>query len=442
MSHNPDRTGIGVFQTEESEFLAHCLDLFTPPSTENSLLHGKTIEHNTINSINDSGPYEFLLPSHAYNEYTYLPLTRLEGEIKVKKSDNSVLAAADDVAPVNLFPNSLFRQIECELNGIQISDISSPTYPYKAYIETVLSYGKDAKGSHLQAGFFYDDAAGKQDVNAKSESNSFTKRNSFIAASKSLYFSTPLHIDFFHSERLLPPGCNLKVKLIRSSDNFSLIAKTGEYKIKIVDLKLYTRKIIVHDSIVSKHGKLFDKHNAIFPTPSSRIKTYVITSGLSAQTIPNIFRGKLPRQIIICMTNADGYNGDLTKNPFSFGHFNVNYIALKVNGSTIPSTVFQPNFSGGKYVREYRHFLDSCGIAHDDTSNHISLKEFGNGKTFFAYDLTPDMCNSYHRHAESTGYIDLDLQFSSPLSATVQVLVYGVFNTLIEINASRFPIIN
>ena len=405
MSHNPDRTGIGALNTDESEFLAHSLDLFSRPPIESSLLHGKTLEHNPVNAITNSGPFEFLLPSHAYNEYTYLPLTRLEGEIRVTKEDGAALANTDDVSVANFFPSTLFRQVECELNGHQIADLSSPTYPYKVYIESILSYGKEAKLSHLQASVFYEDQVSKEAENTKANNTGLLARSKLISPNKSLYFSTQLHLDFFHSERLLPPGCNLKIKLIRSSDNFSLIAPSGSYKIEIKELKLFTRRITVHDSVVNGHSTLFEKSNAIFPTPMSRIKTYVLTSGISQITLPNIFRGKLPRQIIFGIVSSGSFNGEITSNPFCFKDFGVNYVALKVNGNTIPSTVFQPDFEKGKYVREYRHFLDSCGIAHENASNSISLKQFGNGKTFFVYDLSPDMCNAYHNHMHQNEYL-------------------------------------
>lgn len=124
MAFNPDKSGIGALVTEESEFLAHALDIFSAPAAESSLLNGKTIEHNPLNAISNSGPFEFLLPSHASNEYTYLPLTRLEGEVVIKKSDGTNLDAATDISVSNLFPSTLFRQVECELNGVEITDLS------------------------------------------------------------------------------------------------------------------------------------------------------------------------------------------------------------------------------------------------------------------------------------------------------------------------------
>ena len=442
MSNNPDKSGIGPFQTEESEYLAHSLDIFTKPTKEPTLVDGKTVLHNPLNAIDVNGPIEFIIPSHSHNEYTLLPMTRLEGELKiVNKNDGSNLAQDADVSFCNLLASSLFKQVECEINGIQINDVSTSTYAYKAYLETLLSYGKAAKDSHLGAALWIDDEKGKEDRNLIAESSALTKRNKLIGQSKAVYFSTPLHIDFFHTPRLLPPGCNLKIKMLRNEDDFSLIAANSTYSIKITDLKLYTRKIIVHDSIISNHDRLFDKLNAVYPIAMSQIKTFVLSSGISNQTFSNIFRGKLPRQIIFGLLENDSYNGAITHNPFLFKPFNLKYVALKKNGVMVPSSPFQPDFEKSKCVREYRHFIDSIGIGHENEGNGITFKQWKTAKNLWVYDFSPDLCNSYHTHTSESGYIDLDLAFSSTLSKTAILLVYGVFNTNVYINKERYPII-
>jgi len=67
------------------------------------------------------------------------------------------LKATDNVSVFNMFPRSLFKQIEMKVEGKQINDLSSSTYPIKAFMETVLTYGKDAQETHLTAEGFYED---------------------------------------------------------------------------------------------------------------------------------------------------------------------------------------------------------------------------------------------------------------------------------------------
>ena len=74
----------------------------------------------------------------------------------------TALADADDVRPVNLFLHSLFSEVDISLNDTQITS-SNNTYPYRAYLETLFSYGPDAKASQLSSSMYYKDTAGAMD---------------------------------------------------------------------------------------------------------------------------------------------------------------------------------------------------------------------------------------------------------------------------------------
>ena len=52
------------------------------------------------------------------------------------------------VGPTNLLLNSLFSQVDVFFNDKLISS-SSNTYAYRAYLETLLNYGKAAKNHNL-----------------------------------------------------------------------------------------------------------------------------------------------------------------------------------------------------------------------------------------------------------------------------------------------------
>ena len=95
-------------------------------------------------------------------EYLALNQSQLYLKAKITKTDGSILTEADHVGPVNLFLQSLFSQIDVSLNERLISP-STPTYPYRALLETLLSYGSDAKNSQLTTALFYKDTAGKID---------------------------------------------------------------------------------------------------------------------------------------------------------------------------------------------------------------------------------------------------------------------------------------
>ena len=78
--------------------------------------------------------------------------------VQLVKSDGLEIDGGSKVAPVNLFLHFLFGQLDINWNGRTISDGSS-TYPYRGYLETLISYREEAKSTHLTSALFYKDTA-------------------------------------------------------------------------------------------------------------------------------------------------------------------------------------------------------------------------------------------------------------------------------------------
>ncbi|XP_077870577.1 uncharacterized protein F54H12.2-like [Saccoglossus kowalevskii] len=137
------------------------LDLFTIPPTQTSIEKGSYEEVNPLTNIAD-GPIEFVIPS-AGSDYIDIGSTLLHIKAKITNANGSNLAADATVGPANLWLHSLFNQIDVYLNGKQISD-ASPTYSYRAMIETLLNYGGDAKSTQIGAAIFEKNTTGKMNV--------------------------------------------------------------------------------------------------------------------------------------------------------------------------------------------------------------------------------------------------------------------------------------
>ena len=63
---------------------------------------------------------------------------------------------------------------------------------------------------------------------------------------------------------------------------------------------------------------------------------------------------RLPTQLIFGFFKKLKHTlGSVFHNPFNFYHFKLNQFALRVNGELINNKEYAPNFTSGKYVREY-----------------------------------------------------------------------------------------
>jgi hypothetical protein len=59
--------------------------------------------------------------------------------------------------------------------------------------------------------------------------------------------------------------------------------------------------------------------------------------------------------------DSNALNGTITKNPFDFKHYKINFVALNMDGRQIPAKPLQPNFENAGYIRSYMGLYTSTG---------------------------------------------------------------------------------
>ena len=80
--------------------------------------------------------------------YLDLNNSRLHVLAKITNADGSNIGA-NTAGSINLPLHSMFREISVELNCRNVSD-TSPLYPYRAYLETLLNFSKETQNTRLQ----------------------------------------------------------------------------------------------------------------------------------------------------------------------------------------------------------------------------------------------------------------------------------------------------
>ena len=66
-----------------------------------------------------------------------------------------------------------------------------------------------------------------------------------------------------------------------------------------------------------------------------------------------------------------------------------------------------------------------------------SHDEFANGYSIFTFNLSPDSETGEHLNLLRTGTLCLAVQFSKSVSKTTQVLIFGEFQSVIELDRYR-----
>jgi hypothetical protein len=253
-----------------------------------------------------------------------------------------------------------------------------------------------------------------------------------------------LHCDILQSVKVIPGNTTLKFVLTRNNDNFSFIAPDDtDVKINIISLKLYIRKIVPTETIRKIHTATFEKTDAYLPFSRSVIKKHLINNGVTNVSLSGIFKGVLPRQIVMAIVKSTRIDGRKEENPFKFEHYSLNYVNLRVDGQNCPPVPYQPDFTVGTTSRELRALYDNIGVLTSTSGCGISRGMYNNGFTLFAWDLTPDSCNGWHLHEQESGKtVDLDLQFAAPITHASNVVLYATYETGIKISKEGVVISN
>jgi hypothetical protein len=424
-----DYTGLGNLMINKDEGQAHHLDLFSPVTVETGMRSSNEVLINVFSSAGNEGPFEFYIPGT--NDYLSLPQIRLNMQLRITNNGNPFVAA-DQYSVVNLFPQTLFKQVDIEVNGVNLSH-QDGLYPFKSYFETLFSYKGKGPG-HLRAcSHFYMDTPNHFDDQVNNDG--WVDRRVLVANSRVVDFTIPLSCDILQSARLLPPNIPVKITLTRNNDAFSVLTNdnTLNPRIEIKKLALFVTRIDASGAVRRDHEAKIPKELAFLPFTRSILKKRNIAAEYTNEHISNIFSGLVPRQVVMGFVGQTRLNGAKNLNPFRFQHFNVSYVGLKINGVNYPAAPFTPDFENGLISRELRFLYDNIGTQIADSGPDITREMFQDGYTLFAWDITPDRCNGWHHHEFMPGEVSVDLRFSEPLPVPINVLFYGSFETQLSI---------
>ena len=198
----------------ENDVASHATDIFRPIAQEVSMKGTVLVAIRPTGGDNQTGPYDFKIMQRG-DMYIQTSQMRLYMKMKVQKHDGTLPGDTDGVGICNLAGNSLFKNMEIQIGGNTIADLQNSHSNYKTYLETLLTYSREARNSHLNASCWQIDTAKylddvKYGVNTDTDKELNTQntglvdRRKMIATPFDICF--PLHFDFFNCDRLFPPG--------------------------------------------------------------------------------------------------------------------------------------------------------------------------------------------------------------------------------------------
>ena len=416
------------------------LCIFDKQPTQTDIIKSYVSDYFPITSISAGGPIEFHIPGNT-EDYVDVNDIFLYLKIKIVKATGAAIDAADKVGLVNLPICSLFQDVSLTLGETQIEG-GQQNYPYVSYLDTVMQFHPAAQKSHMQIMGWEKDEAGKFD----DETNTgFVKRQAWTAGSKVCELYGPLYLDFTRQSRFLISQTDMRIRFLPAKAEFALNAfgAAGDFKIKFEAVSLHVRRMLLNPSVISGHAAGMNKHNAIYPVNHTELITFTIPRGQKSHVKDRLFPLQAPKLLIVGMVENDAYNGMYKKNPFHFQHFDMSKIALYREGESIPGRPFTPDFDNDHYSRSYANTMQTFHYLNTDDTNGLTYNEFGKGYTLYAYDLTADNdIAAAYRQTIPHSNLRLELYFKKDLANTINVLLFAVFDSHVEITKLRDVLTN
>jgi hypothetical protein len=347
------------------------------------------------------------------------------------------------VYAINNILHSAFESVEVYI-GNEATTKADRHYGYIAYFDILKKYGEHAQHSYFSLGGFYKDDPDNMDANDRSSSKTLQHRDDEFwrvsGKKKSGEFIGRICSPVFQQEKALPPQVSVRVVLKKSNDAFALMHETGVFQLKITDAVLMVQKVALNPNIYETHLKITDEGNNIpYVLSTPAVSYYTIEATSSQYMRDDLFMGRTPKHIMIGMVETRAYHGDPTKNPYRFQHFNISEIGLYKDGMPYPCPVLRMDMANGKWSEAFHTFYKSLGF---DNSFHvpaIKKSDYGKGYTLFSYDMSPDQSQTTVPASmlRTSSNIRLEMKFSSALAENVTLIVYAVFENLMEISKDR-----
>ena len=166
-----------------------------------------------------------------------------------------------------------------------------------------------------------------------------------------------------------------------------------------------------------------------------KIKTELMSAGSNHFEFDNLFFGRIPNRLMIGTVENRAIYGQYKQKPFHFKHNHLESLVTAVASETTLRLDF--DFTHGHYEKPYNTLMRSTGQYKGHCAMLVNYHDFGNGSGILVFDLTSrGECDSEQFTVKKLGNVHLNLQFADPLHETNNLLLYGEFDGVLEIDAN------
>jgi len=136
------------------------------------------------------------------------------------------------------------------------------------------------------------------------------------------------------------------------------------------------------------------------------------------------------------MVLASAYEGQYSRNPFNFQHFNVAHMSYTVNELSLPATPILTDYNAKNYVSAYRTLTDPAYLTRIPLKALYALPIAGqhfNGYCFTVFNLSGEGNTGELKLPSKFALTRFTVKFKTALSSPITLILYATFDDDLEI---------
>ena len=341
--------------------------------------------------------------SHDGDPYHYLDLNKtcFQFKIKLTQADDADLPDGAAVAPINDVAHSMFRRITTFINSIEVS-VNDNLYAYKAFIARALTHTKSMNAGIDSVWSIFEKDAPTGHYNSTNNANNtgMESRRAKFAASRIVTVRMRPRDAIWNQDRDIPPNFPIKIVFDRVTDAFLTMehvvagGASANYRIHVTDaVMLLCLKNVSPEIAEQNYRQLCSTEGLCYNLRPIDARVLTIPQNSRNAYFTNVYTGMLPTTFGFCLVDATSFNGDATRNPFYFHHYNLDLVRVKINNTIWRNDTLETNFAAGvnqDYKSAYSLFLDQLGFRSGEPALDVSEAEWGSTHNIWIFDTIPD----------------------------------------------------
>jgi len=267
---------------------------------------------------------EFVIPG---DSYTYIDLDfKIYVHGKMFSSSGKNVDLTDTTAVANILLQSLFSECTFIVNGVRVTQ-SHEHYNYRAFLETVLTYGTDAAVSRLSNSYWYLDNRDMQPSDPTAETHTSATNDGYIARwsrlndSRDVQILGRLHTDLCNVPLFLLPRVSLLIKLTKARPNFYMMNKSTDTitTFKFLDDYLLVGRVQPNPIIMPTQEAALERRALTrYNMKTVDLNTFTFSAGTKSRSIDNAVLWPYAKRLLFTMIKNLITMAQCTQTPTNF----------------------------------------------------------------------------------------------------------------------------